>query len=324
MPAALALVTTGPSVTTLFGMPCPLFSPAVTAATPATIAPPWMRQEGLRTVAIHPALADRLDRRRHRVDAADQDVGAVVRLHDVVGGQRHVVIVEEGGIDLRIFGQIGFPQPRRLRYVPIGGLGIEHLDTRILLDDGVEALGAALRAGVAERALGHDDLALAADRVDECLRDRGAHEFIVGRQERMDVDLVERRDQRVHVDDRDAGIDHLLHRLGQRADAERLDGNEIPFLRSHIVDRRALLDGVELAVEPGDLDIEQLAPPFGRLLALGAPRRLQPGVGEGRLQRLLGTPHFRRKRWIYAQSTEQGGCRAGSRCHLKKIAPGSR
>ena len=35
MPGAFALVTTGPSVTTFFGMPWPVFSPAVTAATPA-------------------------------------------------------------------------------------------------------------------------------------------------------------------------------------------------------------------------------------------------------------------------------------------------
>ena len=112
MPAAFALVTTGPSVTTLFGMPCPLFSPAVTAATPATMAPPWMRQEGLRTE--HAALAHRLDRWRHGVYPTDENVGAVVRLHDVVGGKRHVVIVEESRVDLRVFGEIGLPQPRRL------------------------------------------------------------------------------------------------------------------------------------------------------------------------------------------------------------------
>src|SRR3569832_1850607 len=38
-------------------MPCPLFSPPIRAATPATMAPPWMRQDGLRTVAnIRPSL----------------------------------------------------------------------------------------------------------------------------------------------------------------------------------------------------------------------------------------------------------------------------
>ena len=103
----------------------------------------------------------------------------------------------------------------------------------------------------------------------------------------MHVDLVERRDQRVHVDDRDAGIDHLLDRRGERADAEGLDGDEVPFLARHIVDRGALLGGGKLAVEPGHLDVEELAPVFGRLLALRAPGRLQAGIGEGRLQRLL-------------------------------------
>ena len=49
----------------------------------------------------------------------------------------------------------------------------------------------------------------------------------------------------------------------------------------------------QLAVEPGDLDVEQLAPELGRLLALGAPGRLQAGIGERGLQRLLGAAHLR-------------------------------
>jgi hypothetical protein len=57
----------------------------------------------------HTPFAHSLDRWRHSVDPADQDVGAVVRFHDVGGGQRHVVIVEEGRIDLRVFGEIGLP-----------------------------------------------------------------------------------------------------------------------------------------------------------------------------------------------------------------------
>src|SRR6266436_5973736 len=35
----------------------------------------------------HAAFAHRLDRRRHGVNPANQDAGAVVRLHDVVGGE---------------------------------------------------------------------------------------------------------------------------------------------------------------------------------------------------------------------------------------------
>src|SRR6202042_2729544 len=91
------------------------------------------------------------------------------------------------------------------------------------------------------------------DRGDERLSDRSAHIYVVGSEKGEDVDGVERRDQRVHVDDRNAGLDHLVDRSGQGADAERLDGDEIPLLRGHVVDRGALLDRVELAVEPGDV-----------------------------------------------------------------------
>src|SRR6202034_2481487 len=56
IPSALALVTTGPSVTMFFGMSVPVLAPPTTACTPAMIAPPWMRHDGLRTVAyIWPA-----------------------------------------------------------------------------------------------------------------------------------------------------------------------------------------------------------------------------------------------------------------------------
>ena len=173
---------------------------------------------------------------------------------------------------------------------------------------------------MAERTLRHDDLALAAHGVAERLRHRGTHKLVVRGKKGMDVDLIKWRDQRVHVDDGCAGADHLLHGLGQGADAERLDGDEIPFLRGHVVDRGALLDRVELAVEPGDLDVEQLAPPFRRLLALGAPGGLQACIGECRLQRFLRSCRCRQRR-VDAQSAEQGGCRAASRRRLKKITP---
>src|SRR5271154_1880340 len=56
IPSAFALVTTGPSVTMFLGMSVPVLAPLTTAETPAMIAPPWMRQDGLRTVAyIWPA-----------------------------------------------------------------------------------------------------------------------------------------------------------------------------------------------------------------------------------------------------------------------------
>ena len=52
-----------------------------------------------------------------------------------------------------------------------------------------------------ECALGHDDLALAAEGGHQGLGDGRAHELVVGREEAVHVDLVERRDQRIHVDD---------------------------------------------------------------------------------------------------------------------------
>ena len=128
---------------------------------------------------------------------------------------------------------------------------------------------------------------------------------------------------------RDAGVDHLLDRVGQRADAERLDRDEVPLLRGHVVDGGALLGGRQLAVEPGHLDIEQLAPELGRLLALRAPGRLQAGIGERGLQRLLGPAHLGRHggahHRVHAESAEQRrGRGAGARRLLDHRSPGRR
>ena len=130
----------------------------------------------------------------------------------------------------------GPPRLPDLGDVPVGGGGVEDFDAGILLDDLVETRGPALGAGVAGGALGHDDLPLSAEARDQRLRDGGAHELVVGGEEGVDLDLVQRRDQRVHVDDGDAGVDHLLHRLDQRVDGEGLDGDEVPLLRRHLVE----------------------------------------------------------------------------------------
>ena len=151
----------------------------------------------------------------------------------------------------------------------------------------------------------------------------GAHELVVRREEGVDVDRVERGDQRVHVDHRDAGVDHLLDRRGQRADAEGLDGDEVPLLGGHVVDGGALLGGVELAVEPGDLDVEQLAPVLGGLLALGAPGRLQAGIGEGGLERLLGAADagILRHGGRDPDAAERGHRERRAAGHLEELAP---
>jgi hypothetical protein len=142
----------------------------------------------------------------------------------------------------------------------------------------MEALRAALRASVSERALSHDDRALAVDGVDQRLGDGRTHEFVVRGEESQDVDAIERRDQRIHVDDSNPGFDQLVNRSVQGTDAGCLNGDEVPLLRSHIIDRGALRDAVKLAIEPGDVDVEQLAPIFSRLLALRTPCRLQARI----------------------------------------------
>ena len=71
----------------------------------------------------------------------------------------------------------------------------------MLSDHGFEAARAALRTGMAERALRHDDCTNATDRVDERLGHHGTHEFVVGGQKRVYADLIQWRDERIHVDD---------------------------------------------------------------------------------------------------------------------------
>jgi hypothetical protein len=74
--------------------------------------------------------------------------------------------------------------------------------------------------------------------------------------------------------------------VSQRVDAEWLDGDEVPFLVRHIFDRSALLGIGKFAIEPGHVDVKQLAPVFGRPLALRTAH-LQTDIGEGGFQRFL-------------------------------------
>ena len=156
---------------------------SMTAATPATIAPPWMRQDGLRTVAnMRPSETASIAGGMASTPPIRISV-RLLRLHHVVGGERHVVIVEEGGVDLRVFGeQVSQMRATLVTSQSAGWVSSTSMSGYCLTTD-VEALGAALRAGVAERALGHDDRALAADGVDQRLGHRRAHELVVGREE---------------------------------------------------------------------------------------------------------------------------------------------
>ena len=265
----------------------------------------------------HASVRDGGDRRRHGIDASDEDVLAALRLHHIIGGERHVVIVEEGGIDLGMLGQQGFPDTGDLGHIPIGRLLVKDLHVGEFLDHRLEALGAALRTGMTERSLRHDDLTLAAQLVDKGLGHRSAHELIIGGEESVDFDRVERGDQRVEIHDGNAGIDHLFDRRRQCANAEGLDGDEIPLLRGHVVDGRALFHRIELAIEPGHFHVEELAPVFGGLLALGTPGGLQAGIGEGGLQRFFRPPGF------LGESRKRGRQQGGGARHrgkLEKIA----
>ena len=51
---------------------------------------------------VHAAIHHRTDGRRHRVDAANQDLRAMPRPHHLQRGERHVVVVEECGADVLI------------------------------------------------------------------------------------------------------------------------------------------------------------------------------------------------------------------------------
>src|SRR6185437_16522320 len=74
---------------------------------------------------------------------------------------------------------------------------------------------------------------------------------------------------------------------------------------------------------PRHLDVVELAPILGGLLALGAPGGLQAGVGEGGLERLLGATgglaHLLRQRRVDAEPGQRGGGHAGRRA-LKEAA----
>ena len=142
-------------------------------------------------------------------------------------------------------------------------------------DDGLEAARTALRTGMAERSLRHDDRASSTDRVNERLGHDGAHEFIVGSEKRVYSDLIEWRDQRIHVDDGNSRLNQSVDRRCQRVDLDGLNGDEIPVARRDLLQRSSLLDRGEPTVEPRDVDVEQLSPELGGLFSLRAPGHLQ-------------------------------------------------
>ena len=257
-------------MTMRFGIGSPVFRPCA-AVTPATMAPPWMRQEELRTVACM------------RPSTTAWIAGGIASTPPIRIPVRPCAFMTLAAASAMsslwknaasIFGNV-------LRYrshscavfcdVPIRRIGRQDLDTGKLVDDRLEAFGASLRAGMSERALRHDDRALAADGVHERLCDRGAHELVVGSKEREDVDLIERRDQRVHVNHRDPGLNHPDDRRGDRVDVHRLDGDEVPLFGRDLLDESQLFHGRQLS-QPGDVDVEQPAPVLGGLFPFARTR----------------------------------------------------
>ena len=99
-----------------------------------------------------------------------------------------------------------------------------------------------------------------------------------------------RRDQRVHIDDRDTAPRQPFGRFDQRADTARLDGDEIPVAVGDDLHVGALLVEVKVAVEPVDLDAEPAPHLFGGELALRAPTDDQTIVHHRRAQRRVAAP----------------------------------
>ena len=87
----------------------------------------------------------------------------------------------------------------------------------------------------------------------------GAHELVVGGRGRWTFDLV---DGAIVCPLSIRGVAASI--IVARASTPKAWMATESHLRGHVVDRGALLDGIELAVEPGHLDIEELAPAIRR------------------------------------------------------------
>jgi CRP/FNR family transcriptional regulator, cyclic AMP receptor protein len=95
----------------------------------------------------HPPVHHCLQCWGHRVAAADFNIRAVFRLHYVIGGERHVIVMKVGCVNFWVLGQQGFPDAGDLGHLPIAGRGIDDLHIRIFLHDLPETvrLASALR-----------------------------------------------------------------------------------------------------------------------------------------------------------------------------------
>ncbi len=164
----------------------------------------------------------------------------------------------------------------------------------------LEAVVAALRAGVTELTVGVDDFTLVVDGLHELLGDRGSHVDVVWLDEGQEVVFHVRfrilNQPGVHDDQRNVVADDHLGAIDQRIGRRRVQGNEVQVLTGNRLQRRKLLRRLELAVEGLDLDAEQAADELGGLDTMG-----NPGGGRADFDRRHSVLHCRK---IVRENTE--------------------
>src|ERR1044071_1059115 len=240
-----------------------MFFVPVAAIAPRTSAPQWIRTEELRTeTSSRPSFT------------ASIASGIASTLPSLMSRPAFLMTLDE----------VVFPQLGRLVDVPFGAVLGQKLDVRVARERASKSLGALSRSAVTKSTLGHDHIARPADGLEKRFGDRFGHRHVVRLEEGDDAGVV-LGDDRIHLDDRDALLDHLRDWIDQRVDAERLNGHEVPHLGRHVVDGFALLVDAEPSVVPGDVDAEPLAPLFGCRFALRRPRVREARVDEGGFER---------------------------------------
>src|SRR5918995_2627370 len=197
-------------------------------------------------------------------------------LDHALGGERHVIRVEEPALHVREALQQVLPERGDLLDLPVAGRLVDDLDIRVILQGLVETFGSTLRPGVGELALGVDHLPLATHRLEELVGNSGAHIDVVWLEIGQMPEFRELggvlHQPGVHVDQRDTLGDDLVRGVDQRVAGRGMHGDEIKILRRDRLQILQLLLDAELTIERGDLDTQQVAEEFGRLHAMRDPR----------------------------------------------------
>ncbi len=213
---------------------------------------------------------------RQRVDADELDV---LLAADILGGEigaiGHRIVVAVDEVDLLVVAQRGRHDVVGLVLLPVAGLLVEQvLDARLLVGELVEAVVPVVRRLGAHAAPDLDHvarrLAGAAQHLDGIFAGGAADQLVVAADElRVLVGL----DVAVEHEDRDLGIDRLLHHAGQAGRFLRRDQQRVDFLADQVLDVGDLLLGLVLAVGDDELDLGMLRG-FGDdvLVELDAPR----------------------------------------------------